>query len=79
MGYGNKEITSEKVKHYAVLEDRNEWQLEFNLVSWNGAEPKYDIRPWKKDGSRCGTGITLSTDNLKALVQYCNDNRLHEI
>lgn len=75
-----QEITCKLIQHLCVLEERNAgWNLEFNVVSWNGDEPKYDIRPWNEDHSKCGKGITLTEDNLKALVEYCNQVQLSAI
>lgn len=34
------------------------WTTQLNLVSWNGKEPKLDIRPWNEDYSRMGRGIS---------------------
>jgi hypothetical protein len=73
-------VTCDIVQSLCVLSARNdEWSLEFNLVKWNDNKPKYDIRPWNNDHTRCGKGITLSEDELKKLVAYCNEARLHEI
>lgn len=77
-GY-RREITSEIVQELCVLEGHGTWNLEFNVVKWNGDEPKYDIRPWNSDHSRCGKGITLSEDSLKRLVEYCNQAQLMSI
>lgn len=30
--------------HIVVKERNGGWNLEINNISWNGAEPKYDIR-----------------------------------
>ena len=40
---------------------------EINLVSWNGAEPKYDIRSWSPGREKCGKGITLTQAEVKNL------------
>lgn len=75
-----QEITCKIVQHLCVLEERNAgWNLEFNIVSWNDEEPKYDIRPWNEDHSKCGKGIALTEENLKALVEYCNQAQLMAI
>lgn len=80
MARTNQEITCKIVQHLCVLEERNAgWNLEFNIVSWNGNPPKYDIRPWNSDHSRSGTGITLTEDTLKALVEYCDQAQLMAI
>ena len=40
---------------------------EINLVSWNGAEPKYDIRSWSPGREKCGKGIVLTPAEAKKL------------
>lgn len=40
---------------------------EINLVSWNGAEPKYDIRSWSPGREKCGKGIVLTQGEAKNL------------
>lgn len=40
---------------------------EINLVSWNGAEPKYDIRSWSPGREKCGKGIVLTRAEAKKL------------
>lgn len=37
------------------------WTTQLNLVSWNGKEPKLDIRSWNEDRSRMGKGIENSS------------------
>ncbi len=32
------------------------WTKELNLISWNGGDPKYDIRQWSSDHSKMGKG-----------------------
>ena len=49
-----KGITCEIVRQIAVLsENERGYTKEINLVSWNGAEPKYDIRNWHPDREKC--------------------------
>ena len=43
------------------------WKKEINLISWNGHEPKYDIRDWDDEHSKMGKGVTLSKSELKEL------------
>ncbi len=43
------------------------WNKELNLISWNGRDPKYDIRDWAPNHEKMGKGITLSEDEAKAL------------
>lgn len=74
------EVKFEIVERLVVLKDRKPaWDLEFNLVSWNGGEPKYDIREWNEDHTRCGKGVALDEESLKKLVEYCNQAQLSAI
>ena len=43
------------------------WTKELNLISWNGREPKYDLREWSPEHDKMGNGVTLSKDELEAL------------
>lgn len=64
-----KEIQSEIVKEIAVLsKSESGYTKEINLVSWNGAEPKYDIRSWSPNREKCGKGITLPETEAKNLL-----------
>ena len=44
------------------------WQREVNMISWNGADPKIDIRDWAPDHEKMGKGITLTKDEAERLV-----------
>lgn len=70
-----KEITCEITKEISVLgENEKGYTKELNLVSWNGATPKVDIREWHPDHERCGKGITLLESEgrnlMDALVKF---------
>jgi hypothetical protein len=66
------DITFDIVKHYGVLsEEKSGWKKEINLVSWNGRNPKIDIRDWSPGHEKMGKGITLTREeaaNLTALI-----------
>lgn len=47
----------------------NGWTKEFNLISWNGKEAKYDIRDWDPDHQHMSRGITLRPDELGQLYK----------
>lgn len=62
------EIPFEIIEHIGVLSTGSKgWTKELNLVSWNGREPKYDIREWSPEHDKMGKGLTLSKDELEAL------------
>lgn len=50
-----------------VSENSKGWRKELNLVSWNGATPKYDLRDWAPEHEKMGKGITLSKDEVQEL------------
>lgn len=45
------------------------WTKELNLISWNGAEPKFDIRDWSPDHEKMGKGITLTSEEVDELYK----------
>ena len=58
----------EIVKQLGVLsESKSGWKRELNLVSWNGAAAKYDIRDWSPGHEKMGKGVSLSADELTEL------------
>lgn len=60
------EISFEIVEHIGVLSTGTKgWTKELNLVSWNGCEPKYDIREWSPEHDKMG--LTFSKDELEEL------------
>ena len=66
-------ITMEVVKRIAVLSDPEAgYKKELNLVSWNGAEPKIDLRTWSPEGIAL-KGLTLTEDEAKELCKAMND------
>lgn len=48
------------------------WNKELNLISWNGKEPKYDLRDWAPEHDKMGKGITLTIEELKTLKDILN-------
>ena len=65
-----KEIQYEIVKEIAVLSTGDSgYTKEINLISWNGKEPKYDIRSISPNREKCGKGITLNADEAAALLK----------
>ena len=69
-GQGMKEIQYEIVKEIAVLSASDSgYTKEINFISWNGKEPKYDIRSFSPNREKCGKGITLNADEAAALLK----------
>jgi hypothetical protein len=64
------EIKFEIVKNLGILsESAKGWTKELNLVSWNGREPKYDIRDWDPDHQKMGKGVTLTNEEFNQLKE----------
>ncbi|GAB5084501.1 hypothetical protein Osc2_12700 [Ruminococcus sp. 25CYCFAH16] len=65
-----KKIQYEIVKEIAVLSKSDSgYTKEINLISWNGNEPKYDIRSFSPNREKCGKGITLTESEVKTLLE----------
>lgn len=61
-------------QHIACLsEERGGWTKELNLISWNGREPKYDIRSWSEGHAKMGKGMTLSQEEIATLKEVLNE------
>jgi hypothetical protein len=69
-----KEFTYEIKKHIGVLSDTGTLTMELSLISYNGAEPKFDLRKWrmKDDKPTMQKGVTMTRDELLALRDLLN-------
>lgn len=64
------DIQYEIKKEIAVLSKSDSgYTKEINFISWNGKEPKYDIRSFSPNRERCGKRITLNADETAALLE----------
>jgi len=62
------EVKFELIQTIAVLsESAKGWKKELNIISWNGREPKYDIRDWSENHEKMGKGVTLTKEELQKL------------
>ena len=72
---------------YKVLEEcgtistNKGWDLKLRYISWNGRDPKYDLRTWKEDeeGEKCGKGITLTGEELEELLKLLQSMNTEEV
>lgn len=53
----------------SVNDGKSDWNLELNLVSWNGRPASYDIRKWSQDHEKMSKGVTLTEDEVVKLFQ----------
>ena len=76
-------INYEVINNIGVISETSKgWLTELNRVSWNLAEPKYDIRSWSPDHTKMGKGITLTEEELRELgriideeIAYLDNNK----
>lgn len=69
------EIKYEIIEQLGVLsESEKGWKKELNLISWNGRDPKYDLRDWSEDHKKMGKGITLNEEEAIKLRNILNNN-----
>ncbi len=63
-----KEVRCEIIEPFGILStSASGWTKELNLISWNGGEPKYDVRQWAPDHTRMGKGISMSREEAEEL------------
>ncbi len=68
------EFSYDIVEELGVIgQGRGGWSRELNKISWNGREPKYDLRDWAPDHEKMGKGISLSKEDLLALRDLLNE------
>lgn len=66
----NQELKFEIINQIGVIStSASGWNVELNRVSWNGNEPKYDVRTWSPDHTKMGKGVTLSEDEVISLCE----------
>ena len=67
------EFKYEITERIAVLSESSKgWTKEFNLVSWNEKDPKFDIREWSPDGQKMSKGVTLTPEEAVILKKALN-------
>lgn len=67
------DIKFDIVEEIGVLsENAKGWKKELNLISWNDAAPKYDIRDWSPEHEKMGKGVTLTKEEVIQLKDILN-------
>ena len=63
-----EEVRFEIIESFGTLSTTpSGWTKELNLISWNGGEPKYDIRQWAPDHAKMGKCVSLSREEAEEL------------
>ena len=68
----------EIVEPLGVISERTDYEgnkqsKEINLVSWNGRQPKVDIREWNVDHTKMGRGITLTEEETEQVCMILHN------
>lgn len=67
------DIKYEIAEHVGIVSESGKgWKKELNIVSWNGAAPKFDLRDWAPGHEKMGKGLTFTRDELKSLRDILN-------
>ena len=66
-------VTCDLISELAVLRENNGYRKVVNIISWNGAEPKLDIREWTPENHCTKKGFTLSDEEAKILLTTLQD------
>ena len=68
-GRDKGDFVFEITEHIGIIRSYNNgWTKELNMVAWNDAKPKYDIRDWNPDHQQMARGITLHVPEMKAVL-----------
>jgi hypothetical protein len=71
------DIKYEILEEVGVLsENAKGWKKELNVVSWNDAAPKFDLRDWAPEHEKMGKGVTFTKDELKKLKEILENMSL---
>jgi len=71
------EIEFEIIQGIGTLsESTKAWTKDLNLISWNGRDPKYDIRDWDPEHQKMGKSVTLTEEELKKLKELLKTERM---
>lgn len=64
------DIKYDIIEELGVLSENSKgWRKEINLISWNGAQSKYDLRDWAPEHEKMGKGITMTKEEIIVLKE----------
>lgn len=59
----------EVIKNIRTLSENSKNSIRLRLISWNGNQPKYDLRKWSVDGDVPYKGVTLTKSELMKIYE----------
>ncbi len=73
----DREVRFNIVEHIGILSTHSTgWNKELNIVSWNGGQPKYDIRDWDLDHEHMSRGVTLHEKEMRQIFELMKKRRV---
>ena len=73
----DREVRFEILERIGVLSTHSTgWNKELNIVSWNGGQPKYDIRDWDMDHEHMSRGVTLHEKEMRQIFDLMKKRRM---
>jgi len=67
-----KEFKYDVLAEIGTVEEGSRQDTIVKVISWNGGDPKLDIRKWNKEDDNMGKGISISLDCVKKLIELLN-------
>lgn len=71
-----KDLKCEILETLAEFPEVNSYHMELNLIKWGDNAPKYDLRRWNEDRSKMTKGITMTKEELLALMDELSKIKL---
>lgn len=76
----NVNFKYEILNHIGILsQNTTGWNKEVNIVKWNDASPKIDIRDWDSEHKKMSRGISLNINEVRKLNELFEELDLEEI
>ncbi|MBQ2846168.1 MAG: hypothetical protein IJE75_03405, partial [Firmicutes bacterium] len=73
----DREVRFEILEHIGIISTHpTGWNKELNIVSWNGGQPKYDIRDWDLDHEHMSRGVTLHEKEMRHIFDLMKRRRM---
>lgn len=69
-----REIDFEVIDVIGIISEGSKgWRKALTRVSWNGSDPKYDLRSWDAHYEKAGKGVTLGVEELRELKKLLDE------
>jgi hypothetical protein len=70
----NDEFHFEIINHVGILSTSSTgWRKELNIVKWNDANPKIDIREWDSEHEKMSRGASLNAKEAEKLRELLEE------